>query len=55
MTKLIKKMYYNKKGDEKVKSYTINIPRAIVEESKIDTEEEVKVTAVDGKIIIEKA
>ncbi len=52
--KLVKSYYYGKNGEKKVNTYLINIPRAIVEETKLQ-DKQLKVTAKGNKIIIEKS
>lgn len=51
--KLVRSYYYGKGGEKKVNTYLINIPRAVVEEAKLQ-DQQLKVTTKDGKIIIEK-
>lgn len=51
--KLVKSYYYSRNGEKKVNTYLINIPKAIVEEAKLQ-DQQLKVTADKGKIIIEK-
>lgn len=52
--KLVKSYYYGKNGEKKVNTYLINIPRAIVEETKLQ-DKQLKVTAKGNKIIIERS
>lgn len=52
--KLVKSYYYSRNGEKKVNTYLINIPRAIVEETKLQ-DKQLKVTAKGNKIIIEKS
>lgn len=53
--KLIKQKYYNSKGESKINCYMIKIPKAVLAESKIKDTDEIKISVVDGKIIIERA
>ena len=55
MAKLIKQMYYNKKGETKINTYMVKIPKAIVEQSNIKNSDELKFSVVNGKIVIERA
>ena len=55
MTKLAKQMYYNAKGEHKINCYKINIPKTIVKQTDFKDDEELKITVMDNKIIIEKA
>ena len=51
--KLVRSYYYGKGGEKKVNTYLVNIPRAVVEQAKLQ-DQQLKVTADKGKIIIEK-
>lgn len=53
--KLIKQKYYNAKGEAKINCYMINIPKALIEKSEIKDTDEIKLSIVDGKIVIERA
>ena len=55
IVKLIKQMYYNKKGIEKVNCYHINLNKSIIENAGLQDCEYVSIKAENGKIIIEKA
>ena len=52
--KLGKQYFYNAKGEKKVNNYKVNIPKVVVEKSKITDEDEVRAYAKGDKIIIEK-
>lgn len=54
MAKLVTNKYYTKGGIEKINGYFASIPKKVVEESGIDTDKQVTVTAEKGKIIIEE-
>lgn len=53
--KLIKQKYYNSTGESKVNCYLVKIPKAILAESEIKDTDEIKLSIVDGKIVIERA
>ena len=55
MAKLIKQKYYTASGDAKVNAYIIKISKLIVQKSNIKDTDELKISVVDGKIIIEVA
>jgi antitoxin component of MazEF toxin-antitoxin module len=55
MAKLVKQKYYNANGEAKVNNYAVNIPKKIVEESKIKETDEIKIYVENGKIVIERA
>lgn len=52
--KLIKQMHYNKKGEAKINCYHVNIKKEIVKQANINDNDEIKISAKDNKIIIEK-
>lgn len=52
--KLVKSYYYGKGGEKKVNTYLVNIPRAVVEQAKLQ-DQQLKVTAKGNKIIIERS
>ena len=54
MAKLVKKKYYNANGNEKINNYFIYISTSVVKEAGFTGEENIKVYAKKGKIIIEK-
>ena len=54
MPKLAKNCYYNRKGEKKINCYVCNIPKEIVNKTNIG-DNEIKVSAKDNKIIIERA
>lgn len=54
MAKLVKKKYYTAKKEEKINNYFAFISKKIVEEAGFTGEEEIKIYAKNGKIIIEK-
>ena len=54
MAKLVANKYYNKAGTEKINGYFATISKKVVEESGINPESHIKVTAEEGKIIIEE-
>ena len=55
MAKLAKQMYYSvSKGEKKINCYKLNIPKAIVKQTDLKDGDELKITAKDNKIIIEK-
>ena len=54
MAKLNKNYYYNKKGEKKLNCYLVNIPKQIVDKTNIG-DNEIKISAKDNKIIIERA
>lgn len=55
MAKLVKQNYYNKNGETKINTYIVKIPKLIVNQSDIKDTDEIKISIVDGKIIIERA
>lgn len=55
MAKLVKQKYYNKNGEEKINCFLLKIPKVIVQQSTIKDTDEIKLSVVDGKIIIERA
>ena len=55
MAKLVKQMYYNKKGEAKINTYIVKIPKAIVEQTNIKDIDELKISVINGKIVIERA
>lgn len=54
MPKLVKNHYYNAKGEKKVNSYFVSIPKSLVLKAGINENERVKVYCQGGKIIVEK-
>ena len=54
MAKLVKQKYNSVTGERKVYSYMASISKAVVEQAGFTGEEEIKVYAKNGKIIIEK-
>lgn len=54
MAKLIKNKYYTRTGERKINSYMVSVAKSIVSEAGFNEDDEVKVYAKDGKIIIEK-
>lgn len=50
--KLVKLQYMTLKGEKKINSYNINIPKTIVKESGIDDNKELIAIAEKNKIII---
>lgn len=54
MPKLTKNYYYGKNGERKINCYLINISKDIVKKAVINDDEELKIYAKDGKIIIER-
>lgn len=54
MAKLGVNRYYNRKGEAKVNSYLVSIPRKIAEQAGFTEEDRIKVKAENGKIIVEK-
>ena len=55
MAKLIKQKYYTASGESKINNYMVKLSKAIVEQSNIKDTDEIKISVVDGKIIIEVA
>lgn len=53
MTKLVKQMYYNSKGEKKLNCYKATIPKELVNKTNLE-DKEIKVYAEGNKIIIEK-
>ena len=54
MAKLVKQKYYTANGEAKINTYMVKIPKAIVNQSDIKDTDEIKISVVDGKIIIER-
>lgn len=54
MPKLVKQMYYNRDGVEKINCYHIYIPRELAEQTGLEKEDNVSIKAEGNKIIIEK-
>ena len=54
MAKLVKHKSYNVKGEGKVFTYSVVVSKKVVQEAGWNGEENVKVYAENGKIIIEK-
>lgn len=54
MAKLVKHKYYTSKGEGKVFSYNVAISKTIIQSLGWSGEEQIKVYAKNGKIIIEK-
>ena len=54
MAKLIKQNYYTASGEAKTNCYMLKLTKAIVEQSDIKDTDEIKISVVDGKIIIER-
>lgn len=54
MAKLIKNKYYTKTGERKINSYMVSVAKKTVAAAGFDENEQVKVYAKNGKIIIEK-
>lgn len=54
MAKLIKKKYYKANGESEINNFFVYISKEVVKEAEFDENEQVKVYAKDGKIIIEK-
>lgn len=55
MARLSKNMYRSlKSGEKKINSYKINLPKEIIKQVNFKDGEELKITAKDNKIIIEK-
>lgn len=55
MAKLVKQKYYNKDNVEKINCYLVKLPKAIVEQSNIKDTDELKISVVNGNILIEVA
>lgn len=55
IVKLIKQMNYNKKGEEKLNCYHVNLSKNIIDEANLKDVEYVSIKVENGKIIIEKA
>ena len=53
MPKLAKNMYTTAKGERKINCYVVNIPKEVVEKTNLK-DAELKITAKDNKVIIEK-
>ncbi len=53
MSKLIKQKYYTASGEAKINNYMVKLSKAIVEQSGIKDTDEIKISVIDGKIIIE--
>ena len=54
MTKLAKNMYTSlRTGERRLNCYVINIPKEIVNKTDLE-DKQLKITAIDNKIIIEK-
>lgn len=54
MTKLTKQMYYKADGSKRINCYKVAISKEIVKQANIQDDEEIKIYAVENKIIIEK-
>ena len=52
--KLIKMYYMTLKGEKKINTYNLNIPKTIVKESGIDDNKELIAIAEENKIIIKE-
>lgn len=54
MAKLTKQMYYKADGTKRINCYKVAISKEIVKKSKIQDNDEIKISAGENKIIIEK-
>lgn len=55
MAKLSINMYRSlRTGEKKINSYKLNIPKAVIEKVNFKDGEDLKITAKDNKIILEK-
>lgn len=54
MAKLVKQKYYIANGEAKINTYIVKIPKTLVNQSNIKDNDEIKISVVDGKIIIER-
>ena len=52
--KLVKLQYMTLKGEKKINSYNINIPKTVVQQSEIDDNKELIAIAEKNKIIIKE-
>lgn len=54
MAKINKQYYYNKEREKKINLYKVCISKEVLSQSGIKEDDEIKVYAKDGKIIVEK-
>lgn len=54
MPKLVKNYYYDRSGNKKLNCYLTHISKNVVNESEIRENDNLKIYAKEGKIIIEK-
>lgn len=52
--KLVKNKYYTSDGKAKINNYMLAISKSIINEAGFNGDENIKVYAKDGKIIVEK-
>ena len=55
MARLVKQYYYTSTGEKKLNCYSVPIPKELVNKTNIKEEDKLKITALNNKIIIEKA
>ena len=55
MAKLIKQNYKTKDGKVKIHCYRIMLSKKMIEDSNIKDTDELKISVIDGKIVIERA
>lgn len=54
MPKLAKNYYYDKNGQRKVNCYLLNISKKILNKTNIAEDDNIKIQAINNKIVIEK-
>lgn len=55
MARLSANMYRSlRTGEKKINSYKLNIPKAVIEQTNFENGDDLKITAKDNKIILEK-
>ena len=54
MTKLVEMKYYNKKGEAKTNCYYVTISKKEIDNSKIDTNKNIKIKTENKRIILEE-
>lgn len=54
MAKFVKMKYYNKKGEAKLNSYLIAIPKSAIQSTTINVEKKIKIKTTNNQIILEE-
>lgn len=55
MPKLTKQYYFKRNGERRINCYHINLSKDIINKTNIQEQDELKISVIDNKIIIEKS